>query len=103
MNSRAICRDHGDDADVPLYVDAWATDSPCIARFLTISGDGGRVSTPAAGLGDAHACQFGAVVGARLGDALEFKGFRDDRLMAGLPVPPINTASAWETLVACRL
>ena len=49
MNSRPVCKDHGDDADVPLYVDTWAADSSCIAMFLTISGDEGRVSTPAAG------------------------------------------------------
>ena len=40
---------HVSEPRVPQYVDTWMADSPWSAGLLTISGDEGRVSTPAAG------------------------------------------------------
>ena len=68
------------------------------------------MSTPGAGLRGARACQvspgvgvgFGFGFGARLHDALELQGLRDDRLMAGRPVTSDQPASIWETLEAVR-
>ena len=56
------------------------------------------MSTPAASLRGARACQFSVGVGP--GDALQLQGLRDDRLMPGLPVPSDQLALVWETLEA---